>query len=72
MNNQVLITEIKNIRTDLSELNDCYEELYSLLKTNIIIDKKTIREDDLSKLKTNTTNIISEINVDIIPMINNM
>ena len=72
MNNQVLITEIKDIRTDLSELNDYYEELHSLLKTNIIIDKKTIREDDLNKLKTNTNDIISEINVDVIPMINNM
>ena len=72
MNNQLLINEIKSIRTELYELNDCYEELHGVLKTNVVIDKETIREDDLLKLKTNVNDVINEITVDIIPMINNM
>lgn len=72
MNNQLLINEIKSIRSDLYDLNDYYEELYSVLNTNVIIDKNTIRSDDLTKLKTGVNEVINEITVDVIPMINNM
>ena len=72
MNNQLLINEIKSIRSDLYDLNDYYEKLYSVLNTNVVIDKETIRNSDLTELKTDVNDIINEITVDIIPMINNM
>lgn len=72
MNNQLLLNEIKSIRDDLNDLNDYYEELNKVLNTNIIIDKKTIRDNDLKELKSDVNDIIKEINIDVIPMLNNM
>lgn len=72
MNNQLLLTEIKDIKNDLLELSSLYDSLNSSMKTNILIDKKTIREDEINMFKTNVDGIVEEINVDVIPMINSI
>lgn len=72
MNNQVLLNEIKDIKNELLELSELYNGLNSSAKTNVVIDKKTIREEDINKLKTTVDEVVEEINVDVIPMINSI
>lgn len=72
MNNQVLLNEIKDIKNELLELSELYNDLNSSAKTNVVIDKKTIREEDINKLKTSVDEVVEEINIDVIPMISSM
>lgn len=72
MNNQLLLNEIKEIKEDLVELSGLYDNLNSSVKTNIVIDKKAIREEEINKLKTTVDEVVEEINIEVIPMINSV
>ena len=62
---------IRSIRDNLNILNENYVQINNSLKNNVIIDKKTIGEDNLNNMKSTVDSIIYEINNSILPIINN-
>ena len=66
-----LKNKIIDIKFEISRLNEEYINIYNSLKTDIIIDKKTIEQDNLKKLNDNNLSVLKEINTTVIPIINN-
>ena len=66
-----LKNQIQAIRYNFGLLNDEYVKMRNSLKNNVIIDRRTLCEDELDNLKNNTSSIINEINTELLPIINN-
>lgn len=62
---------IRSIRDNLNILNENHVQVNNSLKNNVIIDKKTIGEDNLNNMKSTVDSIIYEINNTVLPIINN-
>ena len=66
-----LKNRLNDIRIQLTKLNEDYVTIYNDLRTDIIIDKKTIEQDNLQKINQNNISVLKEINNVVIPIINN-
>lgn len=65
-----LKNQILSIRNNLYDLTDRYKKVNISLKNNIIVDKKTIGEEQLHILENNIDSVLYQINNVLIPVIN--
>ena len=68
---QYLKKRLYEIKNNLDELGNSYNDLEIMIKKNIEIDNEMPERNQLNNLQKNQKNISNEISSIIIPMINN-
>ncbi len=67
---KILKNKVYNLRNNLAELDDLYNELEALMKQNFLINNDIPYRDNINELKTIKNQIRNEIQNVIIPSIN--
>lgn len=64
------ISMLQRINGKITNLNSSIKTLKQTMRSSIIIDDKTIKENNLNNIESNTNAVINNINNSVIPTLN--
>lgn len=62
-----LLNKLYNINNKYQELNDLYDDMNNTLKSNLLVDDKSIVENEFIEMKKGCDNLENELVSSIIP-----